>query len=397
MTQKDSRQDPQIHMIPATDEALGQLIVAEANYDRWSNFLFPHSKSGDLYGRRKQQWSVTLPNGAEKSARIEIIPAQDEKCYTTKTYDVFLALTEIWKARGMTDQVMEIYLGDIAKVLDLKENGRVVNMIIEELRCLYDTKVSWVFSFHTSQGKDDTYKNQRVLEVFDYVQKSERNIGRTKTTCSVRLSEHIRLNIKNNITIAVNFAARKKIRSSIAKALYSRLDNFLMNNIIYVRPALGLIDDLNITPGRYKYKSQRKILLNKLQKSLNGAELSQTGSYLQVKLEETTDKKDWQCIVTVYNSANAVLENSGVNAAPKDSNNNSEIEALQLHYLNYYSAALIQSVILEWRDTISKNQGIVDQQKYFSSLMHITAHKKGLNWVQECGAQCKFRPENLAF
>jgi len=397
MSQKESRKDPQIHMIPATDEALGQLIVAEANYDRWSNFLFPHSKSGNLYGRRKQQWRVTLPNGTEKSAQIEIIPAQDEKCYTTKTYDVFLALTEIWKARDMTDQVMEIYLGDIAKVLDLKENGRVVNMIIEELRCLYDTKVSWVFSFHTSQGTDDTYKNQRVLEVFDYVQKSERNKGRTKTTCSIRLSEHIRLNIRNNITITVNFAARKKIRSSIAKALYSRLDNFLMKSPIYIRPALSLIDDLNITPGRYKYKSQRKILLDKLQKNLDGAELSQSGSYLSVKLAETLDKKDWQCIVTVYGQPNDTIENTAPNPPVEVVNSEEKMNALRTHFLDYYSQEFIQSVVSEWQEIINKNQGIIDQQGYFTSLLHSAVHKKGLNWVQECGKHCQLRPENLVF
>lgn len=403
-------QDPQLNMIPATDKELGQLIVAEANYDRWSNFLFPHSKSNDLYGRRKKQWSITLPDGAEKSAQIEVIPAQDEKCYTTKTYDVFLAVTEIWKSRGMCDDIMEIHLGDIAKILDLKENGRVVNMIIEELRCLYDTKVSWVFSFHTSQTKDDTYKNQRVLETFDYVQKTERNIGHTKTTCSIRLSEHIRLNIRNKVTIPVNFSARKKIRSSIAKALYSRLDNILIHNKIYERKALGLIEDLNITPGRYKYKSQRKILLDKLQKSLDGAEMSRKGLVLRVAIRETSDGTDWKCVFRCGN-ASEVAPNTALLVEEED--NEEVVQRIkiiddvvgnkELHYSEYrryascYDAVFLEAVVNQWLEITNRNTGITDKQKYFTNLMHNTVHQKGLDWVEDCGAQCPMRPENLIF
>jgi len=404
-------QDPQINMIPATDGEIGQLIVAEANYDRWSNFLFPHSKSNDIYGKRKRQWSVTLPDGVEKSAQIEVIPAQDEKSYTTKSYDVFLAVTEIWKSKDMTDDVMEIHLGDIAKILDLKENGRVVNMIMEELRCLHDTKVSWVFSFHSSDTKEDTYKNQRVLDTFDYVQKSERNHGETKTTCSIRLSEHIRLNIKNKITIPVNFAARKKIRSSIAKALYSRLDNLLFQNPIYIRTALDLIEDLNIKPGRYLYKSQRKILLQTLQKNLNGSEMSQVGYYIYVDVEETPDKKDWQCIFRTNYSVGQ-LENEERSEYEKSLSGDNlslfeliekEIGACQKYTETYqllslsYDELFILNVIKEWKETTTHNTAIEDKQKYFVNLIHHTVHKRGLNWITSCGEKCQLRPENMLF
>lgn len=39
--------DPQQNMIP--DEQVAEIISTEANYDRWSNFLFPHSKSTGIY------------------------------------------------------------------------------------------------------------------------------------------------------------------------------------------------------------------------------------------------------------------------------------------------------------------------------------------------------------
>lgn len=412
-TDESQNQDPQLNMIPTTDRELGQLIVAEANYDRWSNFLFPHSKSSDLYGRRKRQWNITLPDGAEKSAQIEVIPAQDEKSYTTKSYDVFLAVTEIWKSRGMPDEVMEIYLGDIAKILDLKENGRVVNMVMEELRCLYDTKVSWIFSFHSTDTKEDTYKNQRVLETFDYVQKSERNHGKTKTTCSIRLSEHIRSNIRNKITIPINFAARKKIRSSIAKALYSRLDNLLIQNPTYERHALGLIEDLNITPGRYRYKSQRKILLQTLQKNLDGAEMSRLGLRILVEVKETPDGEDWMCIFRTQDDNHILEHYSSPSEEASVTLSDNELYLFEIiessvgrsaqhtdtfkRISQCYAEDLLLNVLDEWLDTVSLNHAISDPQAYFINLMHHSAHKKGIDWIEFCDNSCKYRPENMHF
>ena len=40
--------DPQKNIIPAADSDMAEIISTEANYDRWSPFLFPHSKSPDI-------------------------------------------------------------------------------------------------------------------------------------------------------------------------------------------------------------------------------------------------------------------------------------------------------------------------------------------------------------
>ena len=94
---------------------MAEIISTEANYDRWSNFIFPHSKSANIYGRRTKQWEVKLPDGRVAESMIEVIPAQDAKSYTTKTYDVFLALIALWKERSMPDEPIELFLSDIAK------------------------------------------------------------------------------------------------------------------------------------------------------------------------------------------------------------------------------------------------------------------------------------------
>ncbi len=167
--------DPQKNIIPVADGEVFEIISTEANYDRWSNFLFPHSKSPNIYGRRAMQWKAELPNGRIADSMIEVIPAQDAKSYTTKTYDVFLALIAIWKERHMPDAPMELFLSEIARKLDLKPSGKALNSILEELRCLEETKTSWVFSFKTKTGSEETYKGQRVLSIFHYTKVKERS------------------------------------------------------------------------------------------------------------------------------------------------------------------------------------------------------------------------------
>ena len=106
---------------------------------------------------------------------IEVVPAQDAKSYTTKTYDVFLALITLWKEHNMPEEPMELFLSDIAKKLDLKPSGKALNSIVEELRCLEETKISWVFSFQTKNSTEETYKGQRVLSLFQYTKIKDRS------------------------------------------------------------------------------------------------------------------------------------------------------------------------------------------------------------------------------
>lgn len=402
--------DPQVNMIPVTDTELSQIISVEANYDRWSNFLFPHVKSRDLYGRRKKSWSIDLPDGRTAEAHIEVIPAQDERCYTDKTYDVFLALTELWQDLGTPDEPMVLFIGNIAKKLGLKENGRVAGRIVNELRCLEETKVSWIFSFQTAEIREDTYKNQRILDVFDYAKKSDRITGTTNTRCIVRLSEHIRSNLRNKVTIPINFSARKKIKSSIAKSLYNRLDNILAQNSIYERTSKNLVQDLNITEGRYKYKSQRRVLLERLKKNLDKVEMSKPGQFLSVEIKETSDRKDWKCVfkktgkpstkkkpkLPIINKEKEVrqfLINSIADVVGAREQNYGLYNTFALHY----SENMIFRAIGEYKELTAHNPRIANKESYFTAIMHTIAHKIGKKWIKDCDKNCRYRPENQLF
>ncbi len=409
----DLADDPQRTLIPPSNKELASIIGAEANYDRWSNFVFPHTKSRDLYERRKHEWEVKLPDGERSNARIEVIPAKDERCYTSKSYDVFLALVILWKEQGMGDEKMEIHLSDIAKKLDLKPSGYALNQILEELNCLYFTTISWFFSFNTPGYEKETLKNQRVLDTFEYSRIKERTKGSNKQTlCVVRLSEHIRENLKNRVTIPVNFAARKSIKSDIAKTMYSRIDNILSKSKAYERKGLNIVNEYNLTKHRYKYKSQRKQLLTVLQRNLDGVETSREGVFLSVEIEETADKKDWKCIFTTKGKNNRT---SSKKNGRKIVNKNEELRNYLIDSINdtiggkeenyglyntfalYYSETMIFRAIGEFKELVALSPNIKNKKSYFTSIMHTIAHKLGHDWIKECDKNCHYRVENQLF
>lgn len=404
--------DPQRHLIPATDDELQEIIGSEANYDRWSNFLFPHNKALGLYERRRHEWEVKLPDGNLAQARIEVIPAKDERCYTSRSYDVFLALIVIWKNRGMPDAPMDIYLSDIARTLELKTSGQALKMILDELSCLFHTAISWVFSFETSNEEKETLQNQRILDTFSYVRVSERKGGAGKKSfASVRLSEHIRMNLKNQVTIPVNFQVRKSIKSEVSKSAYSRADNILAYKDVYQRKGENFVKEYGLKESRYVYKSQRKVLLETVQQNLDGKETSRKGVFMRVGVEETKDGLDWKIIFTKEVRSEVKKNKTRQISLPISNNEENHIlylvdeisrviggkdknEGLYRLFAKHYSDNMIFRALGEYKELIAGKR-VKEKKAYFTSIMHITAHKMGKEWIKPCGKECRYRPENL--
>lgn len=76
-------------------------------------------------------------------------------------------------------------------------------------------------------------------------------------------------NIRNRLTIPVNFTARKSIKSEVAKALYNRVDGLLAKMDRHEKTAINLINELSLKASRYQYKSQRKAFVQLIQKNLD--------------------------------------------------------------------------------------------------------------------------------
>ena len=105
-------------------------------------------------------------------------------------------------------------------------------------------------------------------------------------------------NILSSVTILVNFTARKAIKSEVSKMRYNRIDSIIDKMDRDEKTGLNLVAESNLTTSRYRYKSQRKTLLEIIQKNLHGIALSSIHAYLCVDVVETTNKQDWKCVFT---------------------------------------------------------------------------------------------------
>lgn len=398
------------------NKQISEIISTERNYDKWANFIFPHTKTTDLAEIRKHVWDVTLPNGVEATASILITPAKNGKCYTTRSYDVYLALIAFWRDMGMPDTPMNLTLSQIAKKLGMGTGGKDLQIILDELHTLYFTNVSWVLSFQHLSEKNTTTKNQRVLETFNYSTREERGGVLGHGGVTVQFHRTIMENIRNNITTPVNFAARKAIRSSVAKTLYGRMDSILATTPRIERRLDNIVKEFNLTPSRYKHKSQRKILGDLLVRNLHLAELSNL-NIMQVEMVETADQSDYKLIFTtsdpslkkipkpatkksaphlpVVNTDKNVVENLVYHMKellhvtdPKD-------DGLYYTLARHYDEVIIWRAIGEFKEMLQSNPKIGKRAAYFTSLVHLTAHRLGREWIKPCGRSCKFRPENL--
>lgn len=105
-------------------------------------------------------------------------------------------------------------------------------------------------------------------------------------------------NIRNRVTIPVNFTARKSIKSEVSKALYNRVDSILAKMDRHEKTALKIVEELGLKTSRYQFKSQRKTLLELIQRNLDGKPLSSMNASLCFQITETSNKQDWKCVLT---------------------------------------------------------------------------------------------------
>ena len=109
---------------------LNEIIRPEQNLEKWSDFIFPHTKTKNLNAPRTKQWEVELPDGEMGVASIIVEPSTAHDGYTSKTYDVYLALINIWELNGKPNTPFNVSMTEILKTLELAVNGKNVNQLI---------------------------------------------------------------------------------------------------------------------------------------------------------------------------------------------------------------------------------------------------------------------------
>lgn len=399
----------QLSLIKLSNDELVEIIRPEANLEKWQSFIFPHPKANGLLTERIHSFPITLPDDRRVDAEIVVNPAQGKKSTTSRSYDVYLAIVAIWDEKGLPSEPFRTSLREIIKMMGVPANGKWYEIIIQELETLYTTTISWKMSY-TGTQKYESRKLQQVLDTFEYVSFQDRadQSDKYEQVCILRLDQKIRENhIKSN-TNPILWSERKSITSSVAKVLYSRLDTFLYNQDIYERTGLNLVKDLMLTPSRYKYKSQRLILLEMLKKQLHGRMLSRL-SVLNVQIKETVDGTDYKLLARAGASKALPARNnlpvlntnkeyiSHIVDMIDDAVGGKDLN-LKLYrlYAKHYSENHIRRAIGEFKEATPylSDKDANSKQKHFTVIMHRLAHKLKRSWIVPCKSDCKYMEQN---
>jgi hypothetical protein len=399
----------QVSLLTLSDDEVVEIIRPEANLEKWQAFIFPHPKAQNLTEERVMKYPVELPDGRNVEAQIKITPAVGHRCATSSSYDVYLAILSIWDNRGMPDEPFFTSLREIILAMGLSDTGKNYSRVLKEIEVLYHTNISWVFSF-SGKDKHESGRNRRILTVFDYETISERADLTTKTDQVLKLQLHdsIRANHRRSNTKPIIWTERKKLTSSVAKTFLSTIDPILYHRERYERTGKGLVEDMLLTPGRYKYKSQRLGVLKRIQEQVDGALLSCLHT-VNINISLTADETDYKIIATrgdsrkraeikglpVYPRSKAeqdhLLEKIVTAVGTSDFNNKTYRRCVM-----HYSTNHIDRAIGEFKEAKEHLVGkdAVEKQKYFTAIMHRIAHDLGLEWFKDCGDVCKYRKQN---
>lgn len=398
---------PHIELIPLSNQDIAAIIRPELNIEKFSSFLFPHRKASGLDDIRSKSWQFTWPNKTQVEGKITITPSKALSCYTDRTKDVYLALTQIYYMQGMPDWPFKTSIAEIARYMGVPINGKWFGLITEELDRLYQTTLTWKLSFHTARWIPESVNNQHILSVYNYHKMDERydKSDKFKQTCQIDFDENIKQNLKAKKTVPLNLTSRLSISSPIQRVLFDMVDTFLANNPYFELRATTLVKELNLS-NRYKHLSKRKILLADFQAGLDGQLLSNL-SILKITVKPTADGKDVKCCFKAEKWADTkqkaishlkvkntdiklrqYLIKQIVDVIGGEQENRGLYELFAL----YYSENAIMRALGEFKERCHE-WWIKSRHKYFTATLHRVIHSLWYEWIKPCPSSCPYRPK----
>jgi hypothetical protein len=402
------------------------IVRGEEHIERWATFLFPpQTKTQNLKESRKHRFTAIIPGGEipaeiilEPSGALEedILDKEYEEgkgtvigAFNSKTYDVYLALVQIWAEKGKPLTEFNISIKQICDAMGVSAGGRKNNEVILDLARLRVTHIHWVYSFISKDQELREHENMTILSKFSYVSLSKRKDKnrRFDRNVTVKFDDLILNNLLNRRTIPVNWTARKSIRSPIAKSLYNQIDNILTSTgKPYSRLAKNLVKDLHLFEKNYKAISQREKLVDGLKTQLEGKPLSNF-STVHVEVSLSSDESDWKCTFTSRKRVE-LLDRPRKNMAIV--NSDEEIKYLTEYMLEtvgtpenkklferfsrHYSHDLIHRACGEFKE--NAKSGIKSYGAYFTSVVHRLSHEANVGWINHCepnSNECKYNKE----
>lgn len=390
-------------------EAVRKIIRPEVNIEKHADFIFAPSHSKRIREPRKRIWVTNLEDGTKVSSYLLIEPIYGGKTPTTRTRKVYLALQKLWEEHKRDDDTVVFSARELAENLGIQWAGKkTAKELLEELQALRATMFTWKHSFLDADGhKVNLLDHVNILDRLTYVSIEDRQKPSDQFLARhvVKFSEPILANLKANRTKPTNIDVVLSLKGELASVLYARLDILLAGRDRYERTSKGVFEDLQLAgEPEYRYPAGRKRKLDRIVAELNGKQIS-TG-ILKLFITKTNDDSDWKLIAT---KETLVIEGQSHHPrftkkkAPVNSPDIIQLlveditkalkgiqgkERLFQTFARHYSSELLYQAISEYKADVidAKNPSQV-----FTAIVHRLAHKKKLEWIKPCPADCKYR------
>jgi len=270
-------------------------IRAELNIEKWPAIWQPASSKSQPVTRVLER-ETSASDGRRITSRLEVGFTQ-HGTVTTEDQKMFYALVRQWEESGKPSAQV-FFSGRLLQRLLKKNWGtNVLDAITGSLRRLRTTPFTWTRSYH----KSDAPKTSVEEETF-FTMLADLKIVRRKTDGHVtnqqgyfQFDKNILENLLANYTKPLFLEDLFRFRSEIAQLLYVHVDLILAGKTTYERRTKELFDDLGLRGESYRFPSNRKQVLNRALKELQGVRLS-TGILKSAVLERTKDEQDYKIV-----------------------------------------------------------------------------------------------------
>lgn len=387
-----------------------EITRPDVNIGRSAGRIFASPYARDLDQPKVFTWEVE--RGGEKAkASLSITPLVGKKRPTTTTLKVYLALTQLWEMAGKPAHGEIVFSArQLAHMLNWRWSGKNVTQRIQEhLTILKGTQIDWLRSYSRGSKIETKVQEMNIISDRSYIEREDSLRSELFTSQqTVILNPRIVENMLAGHTKPVNYEAFLSIKNESCANLYTLLDSYLSQKRHWERRALPLIrEELFLAGTRYDQRFARHELLKRFVAELDGKELS--SGKLQVRIEETADKSDWKLV-----AAKIPRTPPKGRVPPKQANPTEDIPYIVEDVMDglsqlgtvHRNSAKILNVLARWYprqmlfDTLSllkgDYRGLIKKSpiRAYMYLVHVEAHKRGREWIRECGKDCRHRPEN---
>jgi hypothetical protein len=263
----------------------GRRVSVERTLDSWPLWVPADSRTKAVtrYIERK----TNLPDGTVGTSSVYVDAIPRFGLLTTEDQKVLYALLKLWEDAGRPE-ILYFSLRQLALTLKRSWGKQQREDLKRSLDRLASTSLTWDQAFYDSRTKkflsvEDKF---RIIDRLRVVHRSDSKT--TKTDCEVQFHEITLANLRNFHTRPVLLDTVLSFESGVAQLLYRYADPLLFAVPKITRKSVGLFADLGLDAPSYRKKAERRRLLERALKELDGALLSDE-SVLRCSLGEAKD------------------------------------------------------------------------------------------------------------